>query len=117
VRSILLVLFVLVSLPVLSPPAPADAATSFNCPRASTIVGYTAAGRGVRIDTLWGVSDPARVEALLRQHGWEAQIGEADAVQVVYAEPSRYLLIASRRGCAVAHRYLEEAEARRLVAG
>lgn len=95
---------------------PAEAATSFNCARASTVIGFTAAGRGVRVELLWAVAEPAKLEALLRRFGWDALIGEASEVQLHYAAPSRYLLMAARKGCHLAHRYMEEAEAKALMA-
>jgi len=99
-----------------APLSPAEAATLFNCARASTVIGYTAAGRGVRVDLLWAVTEPTRLEALLRRFGWEKLIGEANEVQLHYAMPSRYLLMATRKGCHLAHRYIEEAEAQALMA-
>lgn len=96
-------------------PAISDAATPLNCARASTIIGYTAAGRGVRVELLRAVTEPARVAVMLRRYGWDHLIGEADAVQLNYAVPSRYLLMASRRGCHLAHLFVEESEAKSLL--
>jgi hypothetical protein len=114
-RSYRLILAGLAGLAALMPP-PVAAATSFNCARASTIIGYTAAGRGVRVELLWGVTEPAKLEALLRRYGWDRLIGEADAMHLNYAVPSRYLLMASKNGCHVAHVFLEEAQAKALMA-
>ena len=97
-------------------PAQISAATSFNCAHASTVIGHTAAGRGVRVELMWGVSEPAKLEALLRRYGWEHLIGQASAMQLHYAAPSRYLLMASRNGCHLAHVFLEEEQAKALIA-
>ncbi len=96
-------------------PIPSEAATSFSCARASTVIGHTAAGRGVRVELLWVVTEPSRLEAMLHRYGWDHLIGEADAVQLNYAVPSRYLPMASRRGCHLAHSFLEEADAKALM--
>ena len=93
-----------------------EAATPVGCAGPAAIVGYTGAGRGIRIDVLRRFADPAVVEAMLRERGWDKAIGRADAVVLYYAHPSRYLLFAAARGCHVAHAFLEEAEARALMA-
>lgn len=114
-RSVVLLLAGLVILTGLVPPVPANAATSFNCARASTVIGYTSVGRGVRVELLWAVSEKTRLETLLRRFGWAPLIGEASAVQLHYAVPSRYLLMASKGGCHLAHVFLEEEEAKALM--
>lgn len=116
VRWYLLSLAGLAALAGLIPSVPAGAATALNCARASTIIGYTQAGRAVRVELLWGVAEPQRLEALLRRFGWDSHIGEADAVQLYYAAPSRYLLMATRNGCHLANVFLEEAQAKALMA-
>jgi hypothetical protein len=97
-------------------PRPALAATAVGCTSAGAIIGFTQGSREIRVNLLRRISDPAAIEALLRAHGWDAALGRADAVQLHYAPPSRYLLMATARGCRVAHAFIDEAEARALQA-
>ncbi len=115
-RSTILILAGLALVAASVPPEPANAAGSFNCTRAATIFGNSPGGRGPRVQLVWRVAEPVRLEALLRRQGWEKQIGEADAIEISYTMPSRYLLMASRKGCRVAHVFLEEDDAKALMA-